>query len=196
MFRPIYTIEQDQTAKVTAGISSLHLMALTNPWRSPPLAASAPLPPPPPCWRKNSHPYSRSARNRSLVNRRQTPGLSRRRQNYRPSSRRARNRSLGHRRRIPGMIHRREAGAEAEAEAEAEDALGGGSGGAAPAASRGAVSSGAGLLVGAACLLPRRCQGGCRALRPRQPGGRQVSGFASCVASVLSLLDATLVHFG
>jgi hypothetical protein len=78
------------------------------PWRSPPLAASAPLPPPPPPGRrKNSHPYSRRARNRSLVNRRQTPVPSRRRQNYRPSSRRARNRSLGHRRRIPGMIRRR-----------------------------------------------------------------------------------------
>jgi hypothetical protein len=76
------------------------------PWRSSPLSASAPLPPPP-GRRKNSHPYSRRARNRSLVNRRQTPVPSRRRQNYRPSSRRARNRSLGHRHRIPGMIRRR-----------------------------------------------------------------------------------------
>jgi hypothetical protein len=74
---------------------------------------------------------------------------------------------------------------QAEARAEAKDALGGGSGGAAPAASRGAVSAGTGLLIGAACLLPRHILGGCRAVRQRQPGGRQVSDFASRVASVL-----------
>lgn len=58
--------------------------------------------------------------------------------------------------------------------------MGGGDGGAAPAAPRGEVPVGARLLVGAARRLPRRRQGGRRAVRARQPGGRQVSAASVC----------------